>query len=87
MKKLLLPLIVAVLAALFASSKPDGLERVAGMLGFSQMAKESAAVMSGYSVHFLGSSRFSVVIASMLGVIIVYSLFLFFIYLLKKRGC
>jgi len=85
MKKLLLPLAAAVLAAVFASSKPDGLERVAGMLGFALSAKESPALMSGYSVHFLAYPRLSAAIASVLGVIIVYSVFRIFIYLFKKR--
>ena len=69
MKKIiLLSILIATLAFFFASSNPDGLEKVAGNLGFINCAVErvgfgydlvfSVAAILGITVLFWGVARF-----------------------------
>jgi len=74
-KRYFIPVIIAALASLFASQKPDGLDRVSETLGFSHRAVSHAAVLSGYRISFLGNSKLSAVFAGIAGVLIVYGLF------------
>ena len=87
MKKLfLLSIAVAVLAAFLASSHPDGLDFVAEKLGFVHKAVERTAPMQGYSLSFLQGGGISTSIAGIAGVLIVWLLFWFAVYLLKRRS-
>lgn len=83
-KKLLFPLVLAGCAAVYASRNPDGLDKVSEMLGFAGKGTQHAAVMSGYVVGFLGTSKFSAVCASIAGALIVYGIFLLASAIMKK---
>lgn len=83
-KKLIFPLVVAALAALFASQNPDGLDTVSGLLGFGGKGIERTSPMTGYTVPFLGGTKLSTVFAGIAGVLITYGVFAAGLYLLKK---
>ena len=64
--------LAVVLISPFASANPDGLERVAGELGF--LEKSTSAVyqlIPDYSLPLLGSTPLSTIAAGMIGVVIV----------------
>jgi cobalt/nickel transport system permease protein len=64
--------LAVVLISPFASANPDGLERVAGDLGF--LGKSASAVyqiIPDYSLPLLGSTPFSTIAAGTIGVVIV----------------
>ena len=84
-KKLLFPVVLAALAAIFASQYPDGLDKVSEILGFTGRGIEHSAVMPGYNIGFLGVSKLSTVFAGIAGVLICYGLFLLFIAVIKKN--
>ena len=64
--------LAVVLLSPLASADPDGLERVAGDLGFlSQGASAPYAILPDYTVPFLGSTPFSTILAGTLGMIVV----------------
>lgn len=84
-KKLYFPLLIAALAAFFASQNPDGLDYVSEMLGFAGKGVEHPALMSGYTLHFLGASKVSTVLAGAAGVLITYGVFMLAMFLAKKR--
>lgn len=66
-------LLLAGVVSYYASSSPDGLEKVAGDLGFLDSAKDSAASgspLSGYGVESVGHERLSVGIAGVIGVLL-----------------
>lgn len=73
--KLLFAFIFAGIASLFASNNPDGLEKVASLLGFAGRETEHAALMQGYSIPFLGNTRLSGMIAGIVGVLLTFGLF------------
>jgi hypothetical protein len=83
-KKLIIPCVLAILAAVFASQNPDGLDKVSQMLGFEGKGIEHSAVMSGYTIPFLGVSKLSTIFAGVFGVLIIYVLFSLFIAIYKK---
>jgi uncharacterized membrane protein len=70
-------IVCAVLAggiSLFASSNPDGLERVAIDSGFADTAKPHAnsdSPLANYSVSFLGDSRLGGSLAGIVGILLV----------------
>lgn len=66
---LAVPFLVAGLLAPFASSKPDGLERVAADLGFSEKAAPDmwTTPLSGYSVAGVDQPILAVGLAGVLG--------------------
>jgi len=66
---------VVVLAGAFASQNPDGLEKVAEILGFAGKATNRWAIMFAYRIHFLGTTKFSAILAGICGVGIIYGLF------------
>ncbi|MFZ0426768.1 MAG: PDGLE domain-containing protein, partial [Acidobacteriota bacterium] len=69
--------LMLVLLAPLASADPDGLEAVAHSAGFSRLAQSHAfELMSGYSVSWLGTSFYSVVVAMIVGVVAVAGLVL-----------
>ena len=56
----------------FASSNPDGLERVAADLGFLQSGRSAPfQLIPDYSLPILGETAFSTIVAGMLGLIVV----------------
>jgi cobalt/nickel transport system permease protein len=68
---------LALFVAPFASSWPDGLEKVAETLGFSEAATEHAILSSpipDYQVPGIGSSMISTVLAGLVGTVIVFIL-------------
>jgi PDGLE domain len=75
MKKIIIPLLIASAAAIWASQKPDGLEHVANILGFAGRAQENHAVLFGYSFHFAGWPIVSAILAGLTGVAMIYGFF------------
>jgi hypothetical protein len=73
--KLLISVIITVLAGIFASQHPDGLDKVSEVLGFGHKGIENSAIMAGYNVSFLGSSKLSTIAAGITGVLFIYCLF------------
>ena len=66
-------LIAGVLSA-WASSSPDGLERVAASLGFADRAEDSAATgspLADYTASGVGDGRLSGGLAGVVGVVVV----------------
>lgn len=65
-------LFLAGVVSFYASSSPDGLEKVAGDIGFSETAKENAnadGTLADYGVKGVENERASVGIAGVIGVI------------------
>jgi cobalt/nickel transport system permease protein len=64
--------LIVLLLSPFASSNPDGLERVAGDLGFLQSGQSAPyQILPDYSVPFLGSMPISTIVAGLIGLIVV----------------
>ena len=64
--------LVVLLLSPFASSNPDGLERVAGDLGFLQSGQSAPyQILPDYSVPFLGATPISTIVAGLIGLIVV----------------
>jgi hypothetical protein len=83
MKKIILPILLALAAGVMASQKPDGLERVAGMLGFANRAQENPGILAG-AFHFSIRPGLSAVLVGIMGVLVIYGFFQGGIYLMKK---
>lgn len=68
---------VVALASLYASSHPDGLERVAGLLGFEDVAVETfvTSPMPDYSFLPIKSQFLSAFFAGTIGVFLMFGLF------------
>ncbi|MBM3655463.1 MAG: hypothetical protein FJW91_00635 [Actinobacteria bacterium] len=72
----------------YASSSPDGLEKVAEDEGFLETAKDSAlsgSPLADYGVAFLDNERLSVGVAGLVGVIATAVVALVLFSLVKKR--
>jgi len=85
----LLSLVLAGVVSFYASSSPDGLEKVAGDIGFLQTAKEtpvSGSPLADYGVEGIENERASVGLAGVIGAgatgIVAMGLF---IYLSKRK--
>jgi len=63
--------LVVVLLSPFASSNPDGLNRVAADLGFMAAAKSGSGPLSGYQLPFLASVSLSRIMAGGIGLVVV----------------
>ena len=66
--------LLAGVASFYASSSPDGLEHVAGTLGFGSTAQDSAAAespLAGYALSGVGDPRLSGGLAGLTGVVVV----------------
>lgn len=71
---LLLAAAVVVVLAPFASSDPDGLERVAIDTGFAEQGTEAGyEILPDYSVPLLGDSAASLIVAGLVGVALVFA--------------
>lgn len=69
---LLVSMFLAGVVSFYASSQPDGLEKVAGEIGFSETAKENSnadTTLADYGVKGIENERASVGVAGILGVI------------------
>ena len=70
---LLLAVVVVAVLAPFASSDPDGLERVAIDVGFAEQGTDAAfEILPDYSVPFLGDSALSLIVAGVIGVVLLF---------------
>ncbi len=73
------------LLAPFASTDPDGLERVATDLGFlSQGQSAPFQLLADYALPFLGDSALSTILAGGVGVLIVFGLLSLLVFLLRR---
>jgi len=84
-------LILAGVVSFYASSNPDGLEKVAEKIGFIETAKEhsiSDSPLADYGVKGIENSRVSVGAAGVIGVIVTGGVasVLFLALARKKRG-
>lgn len=87
MKKLFwLAVVIAILAAFFASAHPDGLDFVAEKFGFAEKGREHSAPMPGYTVKFLPAGKISTSLAGIAGILITLSLFWLTAYILKSKN-
>ena len=68
--------LAVVLLVPFASTNPDGLNRVAINLGFMQSAHTRVGPLAGYAIHFLDSTSLSKILAGVIGVIVVGAIIL-----------
>lgn len=69
--------ILAGAVSYYASSSPDGLEKVAGDIGFGEKAQESAisgSPLSDYGVEGVADERVSVGLAGIIGVVVTATL-------------
>ncbi len=72
---ILIAIAVAILAGFFASSNPDGLEKVAENLGFERKASATPGTFVDYTVSFITHPSFSTAVAGIVGVILIYFIF------------
>lgn len=64
--------LLVVLLSPFASSNPDGLEHVAGDLGFLQAGQSAPyQILPDYTLPILGETSFSTIVAGMIGLLVV----------------
>ncbi|MGB7819003.1 MAG: PDGLE domain-containing protein [Ornithinibacter sp.] len=85
---LLLTLVLAGVVSFYASGHPDGLEYVAGTLGFEDTATSSAASgspLAGYGVSSVGDARLSGGLAGVIGVGVVALVMGGVLWLLRRR--
>jgi hypothetical protein len=79
-------LLIAILASFFASSNPDGLEKVAEHLGFIHKAAERGALLPDYTTPGLPEGGISTATAGIAGVLITMSIFWLAAYALKMQN-
>lgn len=64
--------LLVVLISPFASADPDGLERVAGDLGFLEAGQSSPfSIIPDYTLPFLGNTALSTILAGVVGIVVV----------------
>jgi hypothetical protein len=87
---LLVSLVLAGVVSYYASSSPDGLEKVAGDIGFEDTAQDSAASgspLSDYGIEGVADERVSVGLSGIIGVIVTAALaFGLFLWLAKRNA-
>ena len=87
MKKVFfLTILVAALAAFFASSNPDGLDKTAERLGFAGKGVERGALLAGYTIPGIPEGGPSTASAGIAGVLITMAVFWLSAYGLKVRN-
>lgn len=74
-KIVLFSILIVILAAFFASSNPDGLEKVAEKLGFIDRGAENHSLLTDYSLPFLKSGPVNTAAAGVVGVVLIWGLF------------
>lgn len=85
---LLVCALLAGVASFYASGHPDGLEHVAGTLGFGTTAQDSATAgspLADYAVADLSDPRLSGGLAGLVGVVVVGLLMAGLVLLLRRR--
>jgi hypothetical protein len=76
MKKIIfLSLAIVVLAAFFASTHPDGLDKTAKVLGFASRGAENHSIMTGYALPFLPEGPISTAFSGLVGLGLIFGLF------------
>lgn len=86
MKKLFwIILLIAILAAFFASTHPDGLDFVAEKFGLAEKGIERSAPMPDYSLTFLPEGGISTSLAGIAGILIILSIFWLAVQIFKRR--
>ena len=86
---LVVALLVAGVASYYASSQPDGLERVAEQAGFLDTARDSAAAdspLADYRTDGIGDARLSGGVAGVVGALVVLALAGGLAWVLRRRG-
>jgi len=83
---ILLSILIAILAAFFASANPDGLEKVAESLGFIESGVERSSVMTDYTVPFISNPGISTSAAGILGILLILGVFWLTTLVLKKAS-
>jgi cobalt/nickel transport system permease protein len=64
--------LIVVLLSPFASTDPDGLERVAGDLGFLEAGRPAPySIIPDYTIPFLGETALSTIVAGVIGIVVV----------------
>lgn len=85
MKKLFwISIVIAILAAFFASANPDGLDFISENLGFTEKGNERTAPMPDYSVGFLPEGGISTSTAGIVGILIILGIFWLAAHIMKK---
>ncbi len=74
---------VALLASIFASAFPDGLEKVAETLGFIETAEDTPGFMPDYMMPGIKSEIWATIIAGIIGTALMFLLFLGAAYVIK----
>ncbi|MDR1952565.1 MAG: PDGLE domain-containing protein [Elusimicrobiota bacterium] len=69
------PAVVIFFASIFASSKPDALERVAISYNFADRAKEFSSLFTDYAFPFINIEFLSTFLAGVSGLILIYFLY------------
>ncbi len=86
---LIVSLSVVILLSPFASSKPDGLERVAKDKGFSNKSynvlSKFVSVFEDYTVPFIKNEKLSTAIAGITGVLLVFIVSYLFAKVLRNK--
>ena len=83
---LLVSLGLVVFLAPFASGAPDGLEKVAELLGFAGREAPGAAPLAGYAVPGLGTSVSGTVVAGAIGTVVAFAASYVLARILTPRG-
>jgi cobalt/nickel transport protein len=84
---LLLASSLALLVAPWASSKPDGLTKVAGQEGFDRAEREHVlddSPVSGYSVEGVDNDRLSTGLAGLIGVLATFGVMVCLLAILRR---
>jgi hypothetical protein len=86
---LVVSLLLAGVVSYYASSAPDGLEKVAGEIGFGESAQDSAvsgSPLSDYGVSAVSDERLSVGLAGVIGVVLTAVVAFGLFHLLARRN-
>lgn len=78
--------VIAVVAALYASGSPDGLDKISEVLGFADKGVEGPALMRGYHMPFLGNGPLAVIAAALAGVALTAGLFYAVAFITRRRN-
>lgn len=81
---LVLAFTFAILASIFASAFPDGLEKVAETLGFIESAGDTPGIMPDYMLPGIKSEVGATIVAGIIGTSIVFLFFFTAAYLIRK---
>jgi hypothetical protein len=77
---------IAVLAAFFASTHPDGLDFTAEKLGFAGKSQERNTLMTDYRLKYFPEGVVSTALAGIAGILITLGVFQLTVYIIKKRN-